>query len=311
VSPTPTERRIIGKRRTLQTGAVLIPILEELLEKPVEIEDEEDFRFMDMLIRARAVPRAGGVFSPSALGDCTRKAYFMKKGEKRLAVNSPQTHGYFLHGNFIHLKWQFALWKADRLEKITLVSVPGEGALDFWGDGTRPAVEVRAVDGDFGGTIDAIVIVNHKRYIVDFKGINLIDFQRTVKRGVKIEYRRQIVGYGMIAQEVLGIDLAGCLLVSECKAGPTGGRGNPIALHETFVPIEDYRGDVVRRLRTLRWFDAKEELPPPECVSTIHMGFQECPFNQRCREEVRQIQRERESRAAQQSRDWKPSRPGR
>jgi hypothetical protein len=309
--PTPTERRIIGKRRTLQTGAVLIPILEELLEKPVEIEDEEDFRFMDMLVRARAVRREKGVYSPSMLGACVRKAYFSKRGEKRLPMMSPQTHGYFLHGNFIHLKWQFALWKAHRAKKITLVAVPGTGALDFYGNGTRPAVEVRVVDEDFGGTIDIIPIIDDKAYVVDFKGINLIDFQRTVKRGAPVAYRRQLVGYGMIAGKKLKIDLAGCLLISECKAGPVGGRGNPIALHETFVPIEDYRGDVVRRLRTLRWFDAKEELPPPECTSTIHMGFQECPFNQRCREEVRQIQHERESRAAQQPRDWKPSRPGR
>jgi hypothetical protein len=301
---TPTERRIIGKRRTLRSGAVLIPILEELLENPVEIEDDLDFQFMDMLIRARAVPRAGGVYSPSMLGACVRKAYFSKKGEKRLAVKSPQTHGYFLHGNFVHLKWQFALWKAHRLQKITLAAVPE-------GKGTRLAVEVRVVEDDFGGTIDAIVIIDGSTYIVDFKGINLIDFQRTVKRGAPVAYRRQLVGYGVIAEKVLSLDLAGCLLISECKAGPTGGRGNPIALHETFVPIEDHRGDVERRLRTLRWFDAKEELPPPECVSTIHMGFQECPFSGRCREEVKKVQRQRESRATKQPRDWKPSRPGR
>lgn len=308
---TPTERRIVGKRRTLQTGAVLVPILEELLEKPVEIEDELDFRYMDMLVRARAVPRLGGVYSPSMLGDCIRKSYFSQKKEDRVPMMSPQTHGYFLHGNFIHLKWQFALWKAHRAKKITLAPVPARGVLDFTGDGTRPAVEVRVKDGDFGGTIDAIIYIGRKKYIVDFKGVNLIDFQRTVKRGVKVEYRRQLVGYGMIAEKVLNLDLAGCLLISECKAGPTGGRGNPIALHETFVPIEDHRGDVERRLRTLRWFSAKEETPPPECVSTIHMGFQECPFSGHCREEVRTIQRQRESRAAVEPRDWKPSRPGR
>lgn len=238
------------------------------------------------------------------LGDCVRKAYFAKRGEKRLAVNSPQAHGYFLNGNFVHLKWQFAVWKAARQNLLEIATVS-----DTLGE--RPAVEVRVVDGDFGGTIDIIPIIDDKAYVVDFKGINVIEFQRTVKRGAKVAYRRQVVGYGMIAQEKLGIELAGCLLVSECKAGPISGRGSPIALHETFVPIEDHRGDVARRLRTLRWFDAKEELPPPECVSTIHMGFQECPFSANCREEVRQIQRERESRAAKQPRNWKPSRPSR
>ena len=309
--PTPTERRIIGKRRTSSSGAILIPILEKLLELPIEVETEEDFRFMEMLIRARAVPRAGGVFSPSMLGACVRQAFFSKKGVEKLAARSPQTNGYFLHGNFIHLKWQFALWKAQVSKMIAISPVPATRELDFYGDGTRPGVEVRVIRDDFGGTIDAIVTLERRNYIVDFKGINLIDFQRTVKNGAPLAYRRQIVGYGMIAREALSLKLDGCLLISECKAGPTGGRGNPIALHETFVPIDEYSGDVERRLRTLRWFDAKDERPPPECVSTIHMGFQECPYNRFCREEVREIQRERERRQAKSPRDWKPARPGR
>ena len=67
---TPTERRLIQKRATLLSGTKLIPVLEETLENQLDIEDEEDFAFMDMLIRARAVPRLGGVYSPSMLGDC-------------------------------------------------------------------------------------------------------------------------------------------------------------------------------------------------------------------------------------------------
>lgn len=309
--PTPTEKRIIQSRATKKSGTLLVPILEELLEKPVEIEDEEDFRFMDNLIRARAVPRAAKVFSPSMLGSCVRQAYFSKRGEKKITTISPQTNGYFLNGNFVHLKWQFAVWKAHRSKMIEVPALPAPPSLDFYGNGSRPAMELRVVRDDFGGTIDVIVIIDGLWYIVDFKGINLIDFQRTVKHGAKIGYRRQIVGYGQIAQDVLSVEIAGCLLISECKAGPLGGRGNAIALHETLVSIDEFKGDVNRRLRTLRWYDSRDEIPEAECQSRNHMQFQECAFNRFCDAEVKAIQRERERRAAKRSGDWTPARPGR
>lgn len=320
---TPTERRITQERRARASGAVLVPLLEELLEVECIPEDEEDFRFLEMLVRARALPRRKGVFSPSMLGSCIRQAYFAKRGTEKHMAASPQTFGYFLHGNFIHFKWQFACWKAHRAELLELVTVPIDGeleilrelreagqitsgqqiswevALNFYGNGTRPGVEVRVINGDFGGTIDVLAKVNEPVYVVDFKGINLIDFQRTVKRGAKREYRKQIVGYAENVNESdLGIKVEECLLISECKAGPVGARNSPLALHETKVAVEDFQGEMRRRLRTLRWHDARDDLPPPACVSTLHMGYQECAFNRFCTTEVKAAQREREKEAA-------------
>lgn len=338
--PTSTEKAIIARRRAKKTGAILVPILEELLEHEVIPETPDDFRFMDMLVKARALPRRKGVYSPSMLGSCVRQAYFSKRGiEKHLAGN-PQTNGYFLHGNFIHLKWQFALWRAHTLGRLELVPVPieydlevirdisgrisakeqkaWEDALNFYGDGTRPAVEVRViVDEDFGGTIDAMVRTppykNDKVHIVDFKGINVIDFQRTLKRGAKREYRVQLVGYGdNVNRSDLPYEVEDCLLVSENKAGPTNSSSSsPIALHETRVSISDHLPEVKRRLKTLRFFDHKNEVPPPECVSTTHMSYQECPFSRFCYEEVKRVERERKTRATSKPRDWKVARPTR
>jgi hypothetical protein len=250
------------------------------------------------------------------LGSCLRQAYFSKRGEKKVKALSPQTNGYFLNGNFVHLKWQFALWKAQAAKFLAIGRMPAESLSLAWNKTDaelgpwRWAVEYRVVLGDWGGTIDAIVIIDGKFYIVDFKGINLIDFQRTIKNGAKVEYRRQIVGYAMITAEKLGLDIEGCLLISECKAGPLNG-GSPLALHETFVPIDEFAGDVRRRLKTLRWFDSRDERPAPECVSRNHMGFQECPYNRFCHEEVTVIQREREAAARKKSKDYKVARPNR
>jgi len=285
------------------------------MEHEVIPEDEADFAFLDMLVRVRAVKRQTGVFSPSQLGTCTRQAYFGKRGEEKHLIENPRSNGYFLEGNFKHFKWQFAMWKAHRAELLELVMVPADD-LDIrhpmFFNGMRPAVEVRVVDGDLGGTIDVIAKLPRKQHpvVVDFKGINQIDFQRTVKNGAPLRYQRQIVGYSDLANVVLDLGIKEALLVCENKAGPSSG-GNPLALHETAVPLDGYVGDVQRRLRTLRWYDSKDELPDIECVSVAHMQYQECPFNRFCHEEVLAAQRQAEARAKKRAVRRQVARPGR
>lgn len=329
--PTSTEKALIRQRRAKERG-ILVPILEELLEYECIPEDAEDFRFMEMLVKARALPRRKGVFSPSMLGSCMRQAYFAKRNVEKHRAPNTRANGYFLKGNFIHFQWQFAMWKAHRAGKLELVSVPIEhelaillemreegmslddydawaGALNFYGNGTRPGVEVRVIEDDFGGTVDVLPRIAKKVYVVDFKGINLIDFQRQLKKGAPPKYRKQIVGYCKRVVDVLGLEVEGGLLVSENKAGPdNSASASPLALHETFVPIEKYAGEVAKRLRTLNWHDDKNEVPPPECVSTAHMQYQECAFSRFCRVEVKAIQKEREARARKASPAWRVSR---
>lgn len=338
------ERAILQRRRAAASGAVLVPLLEKILEHEVFFDDQEDVRFLEMLVQARRLPRRKGVFSPSMLGSCLRQAFFARRNEPKLDTPDSQANAYFLTGNFTHLKLQFAMWKAHRAGLLELMAVPikhellivdelcqtgaisngdhdtWSKALNFYGDGTRPGVEVRVVDGDYGGTIDVLPIlpfnlgdpdedfVQMRPAIVDFKGINVVDYQRTIRDGAKPAYRKQIVGYAKTANKVLGLDIENCLLVSECKAGPITGRGSVIALHETHVSVEEWSGEEARRLRTLRHYHANDELPAIECVSTQHMGFQGCPFRDRCRDEVLVVQRERERRAREESKNAKPAR---
>jgi hypothetical protein len=307
--PTPTEARILQRRRAKASGDKLRPILEQLLEEECNPEDEEDFRFLDHLVRARANPRTKGVFSPSMLGSCVRQAYFAKTGEEQHKAHSTQTNGYFLKGNFTHLQWQFALWKAHRKGLIELVTVEAETPeLDFYGNGTRPAVEIRVASksGDFAGTIDALVRIDGEVFVVDFKGINQIEYQRAIKNGIKAEYRIQIVGYAMLlnGSHIHPFVVKRCILLSENKAGPVSGAKSPLALHEQIVEVDDYKFEVRRRLTRLRSHVEEESLPAPACVSTRHNGFQECPFNRHCRAEVRAIQAERERDAEKTVRKW-------
>jgi hypothetical protein len=308
--PTPTEARILRRRRARESGDKLRPILESLLENEVEPKDEDDFRFLANLLRARANPREKAVFSPSMLGSCVRQAYFAKTGVEAHKAHSTQTNGYFLKGNFVHLQWQFALWKAHRAGLLELVRIEAETPeLDFFGDGTRLAVEVRVVSktGDFGGTIDALVLIDGEVFVIDFKGINQIEFMRAIKNGIKVEYRVQIVGYAMLlnGSHRFPFIVKRCILLSENKAGPISGAKSPLALHEQVVEVDDYKHQVRRKLTRLRNHVAEESLPAPACVSTRHNGFQECPFNRLCRAEIRAIQAERERDAEKSTKRWR------
>ena len=277
---TTTEKRIAQRRKA---RGILVPILEDLLERMCEVEDEDDIGFMVDLMRARMEPRAKGVFSPSMLSSCMRQAYFVKVGQEKRPALSPSSNGFFLDGDFRHYKWQFALWKAHRAGLLTLLGVE---------------VRVHSAAGDFVGTIDAIVSINGRIYIVDFKGMNVRSFQKFVNDGITLGHGIQITGYGMIytTNEDFVKHLEGGLLIGESKGGPLQS-GSPIALHEQFVPIPQFKAKVKKRLATLRRFVDNEEIPPPACVSTRHKEYQECPFAWFCRKEVLAVQRERERAA--------------
>jgi hypothetical protein len=282
---TTTDKRISQKRRA---KGVLVPILEDLLESTVEVEDEEDVKFVADLLRRQAVPREKGVFSPSMLGSCVRQAYFSKIQFERRPAVAPQTNAIFLDGGWRHVKWQFALWKAHRAGTLELIGCE---------------IRVHHPNGDFAGTIDAIVKIDGLFYVVDFKGMHLFDFQKFMNEGIFVNHAIQIAGYGMIVtlNRLPVSAVEACLLVAESKAGPTD-RSSPIGLHEYAITVRSMRSQVKRRLALLREYVDNEEIPPPACVSTKHKQFQECDFSWYCRREVKAIQAKREAEARRNDR---------
>jgi hypothetical protein len=278
---TATEARIVEKRKA---KGIVVPILEQILERPLEIEDDEDIAFMLKLMQERARPREKGVFSPSMLSSCMRKSYFAKTGQEKKWAKSPRTNAYFIDGNFRHLKWQFALWKAHRAGLLVLLGVE---------------VRVFHPSGDYAGTIDAVVEINGEIFIIDFKGMNVNDFQLLERDGSKFQHRVQIVGYALIAnldEKARGGDkeVTRCLLVGENKGGPTQ-KGSPIALYEDVVEVSKHRREVKTRIAHLRKAVTDEKIPEPACTSIRTKTFQECPFAWYCRDEVREIQQRAES----------------
>lgn len=295
MSPTPSE---VSIKRSLRAKGVLVPLLEDLLRDPVEPEDEEDFQFLDQLVRARGRKRKSGIYSPSMLASCVRQVYFVKQGEKQKRAKNKRTHGFFLNGNFIHFKWQFALWKLHRAGKLELLGVE---------------VFVQSKKGDWGGTLDAIVRINGAVYIVDIKGRETNAFLKILAEGGPLQYHVQITGYAMLTSEIGHGEIPKAIMLYENKNGPARVRNaSPIALHEEIVEVDKYRKTVSSRLERLRDYERREEIPPIECETTSSQKFLECPFFHICRGEIeryeRKVKRENRDTAKPRPRVSRPKR---
>lgn len=268
---------------------ILVPLLEDLFQKPVEIESEQDVEWITALLRTMVERQqrrtSAPVFSPSQLSECLRYVYLLKH-HKALEITRAgnvrvEPNFYFFNGNFLHIKWQFALYKLDQKlpdEVFKLIGVE---------------VPIISKRGDHGGTVDALVLIYGVLYIVDFKGLNVRAFGEITRGTIPPSYAVQLADYGMLfnSQKKNNGKISHGLLVSENKGGPTP--KSLIALQETSIEIATHLPEVRERLEVLRKHGEENSIPPPECISTTTLQFQACPFRKFCREEVKEIARQR------------------
>jgi hypothetical protein len=250
------------------------------------IQDKADKKFMNDLMQKQIEreQQRGGVFSPSAVSECMRRVYLLrhwqnlgleKKGSPRADASF-----YFLTGDFIHLKWNFVMWKMHR-----------EGIIELL-DYERAVASKR---GDHGGTIDTVIGVPYpngvKNVVIDWKGINVRDFGRCSRGDVPLGYSLQLVDYLWLARVDKNFPwkIESGLLMAENKGGPDA--KHPIALHEEELIYEDHAAELKLRLGVLREHERKEKIPEPECTSTSKVQFRGCPFRGFCKEEVKEIER--------------------
>lgn len=289
---TSTDDLIKQLKRSGRSKAILTPKIEEFMQRPIEIEDEADKQFLADLIEARSTPRNKGVYSPSMLASCLRQIYLIKNGEiQQKKLHRIEASGFFLDGNFRHFKWQFAVWKMHRAGIVQLIDV-GSTCL-----GTEVYVENEK--GDFGGTLDQLVYMPDENIIVtnDYKGMNGNSFNQSVNRGPGNRYIWQSVGYAKLANSYLDLPqkIDSVLIIGENKNGPVNTRRikTPLGLYEWRIPITDHEFTVSRRLKTLRAYERRQELPPIECHSTRQMMFKDCPFASFCRGEIEAVEKTR------------------
>lgn len=289
---TSTEDLIKQLKRASKSKALLVPLIEEFMQQPIEIEDDADKAYLERLIEARSRPRKTGVYSPSMLASCLRQVYLIKTGEvKGRRVPRIESSGFFLDGNFRHFKWQFALWKMHRKEIIQLIDVDSIclGA----------EIYVASEKGDFGGTLDNLIYIPLADVVctVDYKGMNGNSFINSIYKGPGFRYVWQSVGYAKLANSALDLPrkIDQVIIIGENKNGPVNTRKlkSPLGLFEWDVPVSEHEFAVSRRLKRLRAFERRRELPPIECRSTRQMMFKDCPFAPFCRGEVEQVEKRR------------------
>lgn len=293
---TAVEKRASEKRRT---QGVLRPLIEELFTRPVRIDSQADIDFLNYVM-SKMVERENAradnlVFSPSGLASCLRRVYlgrhWKELGLQRIELPSVQTHGIFLNGDFVHLKWHFILWKLG-------LAFPDFKLVDV-------EVPVMSKRKDHGGTLDAIgLLADVEPIVIDYKGLNVRNFQNAIN-GLPHDYRIQITDYVMLANSAkriseqvdaqeLRFPIKRGVMLLENKGGPDS--SHPLALHEVIVDRDGNLPDVQVRLEVLREHEAREEIPAPECVSTKSFQYLGCPFAAFCKREVKAIEREQRAK---------------
>jgi len=269
--------------RAKRTGKV-VPLLEDLMTKPLDIESNADVEFIRMLV-ARQKQREEmrslkGHYSPSALASCLRQVYFSRHwkelGLKRKVTTQVQPNFYFLTGNWLHLKWQWACWKLDR--------AVDDDVFQLWG----VEIPVTSKHKDHGGTLDVLAAVNGEYTVLDFKGVHVRAFSDVLVGKFNHAWGVQLADYIMLANTDKTLKIPRIekgILIFENKGGPTP--KNPIALHEVEINLKDYLPEIRYRLKELRSHEESKTIPEAECQTTKGVQFQSCPFRAFCRAEVK------------------------
>lgn len=276
-------------------GGVLVPLIEDFMRAgPVDISTPEDVAWLESLLKtmqARENRRTNDtpVFSPSALASCLRQVYLLRH-HKELEIPKAKTlriepHFYFLKGNFIHLQWQYVLYKMEKFYNDPDV-------FELWG----VEVPILSKRKDHGGTVDAIFTVYGEGYIGDFKGVNVRTFGEITRGYVPPQYELQLTDYMMLwnAQKTKPFRIEEALLLAENKGGPDN--KHPIALHEWNIEMTDHLPEVRRRLEVLREYEKENSIPPIECESTKTFQFTGCAFNKFCKGEVKAVEEKRRAK---------------
>lgn len=307
---TATEDLIKKLRRSSRSSDILVPKIEAFSTRPIEIDDQKDRDFLATLMAARSRPRKQRVYSPSMLASCVRQVYLHKTGEvEKRPLDRIEATSFFLNGNFMHFKWQFAMWKMHRAGIIQLIKVPYSASPALGCE-----VFVSNENGDYGGTIDVLAYLPWIEEVVaiDFKSMNGNAFFRAIDKGPAINYVVQLTGYGSLANASSIIELPSrierVIIIGENKNGPVMNRRSPspMGIHEWVYFIDDYNHEVASRLKKLRAFERRQEQPEVECYSTNIMKFKGCPFAHHCRVEVEAIKRSQKKRTAKMKEARKP-----
>lgn len=266
-------------------AGILVPLIENFMsECAVEIDSPEDLKFLyelqEKVMRRENDRRTEGLgyYSPSSLGEhCTRKAYLGRHAVRAGGTKSPydfRAHYFFVTGNFLHLKWQFILWKMERwIANSAIFQIHGL------------EVPIASKHGDHRGTVDVVASVYGEPFVIDAKGLNVFSAKKISYGNVPVTYRTQVVDYIILwnSQKVRPFRIERGILLVENKGG-----GKDL-IQESIISLKRDGERARRRLAVLRAFEEKGEMPPPTCRSLKDKAFVKCQFRAICHDEVERV----------------------
>lgn len=169
------------KRAKARKFDPLRPLLDEyLLTRAASSNRFLEPPFTDLTER----PRPPGRISPSSVGGCQKRAAFKFLGAKGFTKIDPDLQLIFDDGNWRHLKWGWTFLDMEAVlgkEKFEVVSLEEDVSY-------RPLY--------VAGSLDAVVNIGGKKWVVDFKGANLFSWNETyMKNEPKVDHIWQLILY--------------------------------------------------------------------------------------------------------------------
>lgn len=221
--------------------------------------DNSEERLRSYTINMEERPRPPGRLSPSSICACERQAAFKFVGMPGRTQVDPESQAIFDDGHWRHHKWQATFLDMELVlgpKKFKVISIEED-------------VEVPELY--IAGAADAVIVINGKKWVVDFKGINSWGFEAVFRNHKPHEkHVLQLLAY-MKARKIR----RGLILYDHKDRSRT----KIFAIHFTgkdWAEVEEWCERVLRKLD-------RQELPPMslDCHSGT-MLFEKCPWAHVC-----------------------------
>jgi PD-(D/E)XK nuclease superfamily protein len=253
----PVEVRVLRDliRHMANEDDPLTPLLDDYYLK----RDRAPQRLQDFTIDLQPRPRPPGRLSPSKLCGCERQAAFAFLGMPGKQIIDPAQQAIFDDGNWRHYKWDatfldMQLVLGPRKFKVISIEEPVE-LPEFY----------------IAGSLDAVIVIKGKLYVVDFKGINQWGFERVFRDHKPHEaHVLQLITY-MKARKVR----RGLLLYDDKNTQKQAIFAITFT-KKAWSEVEDWADNVLRRI-------TEQKLPPMslDCQAGTFL-FERCPFASHC-----------------------------
>lgn len=243
------------KHMALEESDPLTPLIDDYFIERVTAKKRLRNHVLDM----EEAPRPGGRLSPSSIAGCQRQAVLKFTGVKVKKRVDPDFELLMEEGKWHHHKWQTRFADMELVlgrDRFRLLSVEEKVAI--------PKLYI-------AGALDALIKIDGKKWVVDFKSINTFGFNYVYQNSApKDEHVKQVISYCVARGVRRGMLLYDHKDSKEYKVFTIR------FSDETWGEVERWCKTVIRKMQ-------KQQLPArhPNCSHGSFL-FDKCPFASLC-----------------------------